>query len=245
MPRILRSAAKKPEELELRRKSLKVKRLQLRKKSYELQKTIEENKESLDKDIKKACSVFDVDSTDSEESNKESDESVFVSEERDLDWDDQVDVRSPLKDTSDILDTTFNLEEESESVPPALARRRSVSVSVNRARYIGLEPGGVLDLQPVCRSLNQSFGLENNSRLPSQESFLERNIRAKEVEALNIIEEGEENENIVFDDINIESDKEVKMDEQTYANHVKSFRLKSTKIKTRCQYFPIIECQKY
>ena len=103
MPRILRSAAKKSEELELRRKSLKVKRLQLRKKSYELQKTIEENKESLDKDIKKACSVFDVDSTDSEESNKESDESVFVSEERDLDWDDHVDVKSPLKDNMRLI----------------------------------------------------------------------------------------------------------------------------------------------
>ena len=127
MPRILRSASKKSEELELRRKSFKVKKLQLRKKSYELQQIIEQNKESLEENIKKACSVFDVNTTDSEESScEESDKSVFVSEEKDLDWDDQVDVQSPFKDTSEILDTTFNFEEESESVPPALARIRSV-----------------------------------------------------------------------------------------------------------------------
>ena len=200
MPRILRSVTKKCEELELKRKRLKVKKSRLRKKSYELQQIIEQNKESLDKDINKACSVFDVNTAESEESSDEADESVFVSQENDLDWDDQGDVRSPLKDTSDLLDTTFNFEEESESIPPALARRRSVSVSVNRARYIGQEPGGVLDLQPVCRNLNQSFEFENSSRLPSQESFLERNLRAKEVEALNIIEEGDENENLIFDE---------------------------------------------
>ena len=81
MPRILRSAAKKSEELELRRKSFKVKKLQLRKKSYELQQIIEQNKESLEENIKKACSVFDVNTTDSEESScEESDKSVFVSE---------------------------------------------------------------------------------------------------------------------------------------------------------------------
>ena len=59
----------------------------------------------------------------------------------------------------------FNPEEESESVPKALARRTLGSVSVNTARYIGLEPGVLLDIQPACRNLNQSFGFENNSRL--------------------------------------------------------------------------------
>ena len=236
MPRILRSAVKKREELELKRKNLKVKKSQLRKKSYELQQIIEHNRESLDKDIRKACSVFDINTTDSEESSEEADESVFVSEEKELDWDDQGDVRSPLKDTSDLLDTTFNFEEESESIPPALARRRSVSVSVNRARYIGLEPGGVLDLQPVCRNLNQSFGFENSSRLPSQESFLERNLRAKEVEALNIIEEeGNENENLIFDEsIREEEDK---MDEKTYESHMKNFKLKSTKVRKKIKLY--------
>ena len=77
----------------------------MRKKSYELQQTIEQNKDSLNKDFKEACSVSNVNTTDSEESIEEADESVFVSEERDLDWDDKVDVKYSLKDMSDILDT--------------------------------------------------------------------------------------------------------------------------------------------
>ena len=177
MPRNLRrSTLVQREEFELKRKSFKVKKLALRKKSHELQQIIEQNKESLSRDIETLCSVVDTDKTDSEESTEKSDDSVFVSEEEALDWDSQVDISSPLKDTSDLLDTTLNFE-DSESVPPALTRDRSVSVSVNRAKYISLESGEILNLEPVCRNLNQSFCSENNLRLLSQESFLERNLK--------------------------------------------------------------------
>ena len=110
-----------------------------------------------------------------------------------LAWDDQGDIRSPLKDTSDILDSTFRFEEE-DSSPPALSRSRSVSVSVNRASYITEESSGnLVDLQPVCRSLNLDLGSSSvgASGLISQDSFLERNIRAREAETLDLISEEE------------------------------------------------------
>ena len=236
MPRNLRrSTLVQREEFELKRKSFKVKKLALRKKSHELQQIIEQNKESLSRDIETLCSVVDTDKTDSEESTEKSDDSVFVSEEEALDWDSQVDISSPLKDTSDLLDTTLNFE-DSESVPPALTRARSVSVSVNRAKYIGLESGEILDLEPVCRNLNQSFSSENNLRLLSQESFLERNLKAKEVEALNIIDETDEH--FIFDENTIEANKEDnKMDEGTYKGHVKQFKSKIRKIESQIKRY--------
>ena len=94
-----------------------------------------------------------------------------------------------MKDTSDILDSTFRFEEEDWS-PPALSRSRSVSVSVNRASYITEESSGnLVDLQPVCRSLNLDLGSSSvgASGLISQDSFLERNIRAREAETLDLI----------------------------------------------------------
>ena len=110
--------------------------------------------------------------------------------EESLDWDDQGDLKSPLKDTSDILDSTFSCELG--SPPPALNRERSDSVSINRAKYVCGGPGESFDLQPVCRNLNRdSVPSSLSLGLISQESFLVRNLREKEIEALELIDERE------------------------------------------------------
>ena len=104
--------------------------------------------------------------------------------DRSLVWDIQWDLSSPLKDTSDLLDTSFRFVEDQDSLPPALSRERSVLVSVNRASYLTLESGDIVDIQPVCRNLNQRLNDSRPSSLASQGSFLERNLKAKEVETL-------------------------------------------------------------
>ena len=128
-----------------------------------------------------------------------------------------------LKDTSDLLDTSFRFEEDQDSLPPALSRERSVSVSVNRASYLTLESGEILDIQPVCRNLNKRFdNLRPSSEprsLASQDSFLERNLKAKEVETLNLIsEEVEElNENNFEEEENLAA---VEMEENIFKDHL-------------------------
>ena len=73
-----------------------------------------------------------------------------------LAWDNQGDLQSPLKDTSDLFDHTFQFSDQdsTDSPPPALSKQRSVSVSVNRVSQVRDEPGQFFDFQPVCRSLN-------------------------------------------------------------------------------------------
>ena len=53
-------------------------------------------------------------------------------------WDNQGDLQSPLKDTSDLLDHTFRFSDQdsTDSPPPALSKQRSVSVSVNRVSQV-------------------------------------------------------------------------------------------------------------
>ena len=150
-------------------------------------------------------------------------------------WDSQVDLESPLKDTSDLLDTTFDFSGDREAVsspPPALSRDRSVSVSVNRASYLCDETGEILNLQPVCKDLNRV--LDNNpgpsgvSGLISQDSFLERNLQAREVENLKIIHESDESsgeDEIVEEDRNLEEENNlVDMDETEYQSKVKTLK---------------------
>ena len=106
-----------------------------------------------------------------------------------LTWDSQADIQSPLKDTSDTLDFRFS---DLDSSPPALSKKRSVSVSVNRAYYLEGEDGQIGELQPVCRSLNSIFeGSEpqEQSGLITQDSLLERNLAAVHVETLALIDE--------------------------------------------------------
>ena len=122
-----------------------------------------------------------------------------VGSEASLAWDGQVDLLSPLKDTSDLLDTTFVFSDNRESEtspPPALTRDRSVSVSVNRASFLRDESGEIVSLEPVCRSLDRVLDYNpvptGAVGLINQESFLERNLRAKELETLRIVEESDE-----------------------------------------------------
>ena len=93
-----------------------------------------------------------------------------------LTWDNQADLSSPLKDTSDILDSSF-IFADIDTCPPALSRDRSVSVSVNRANYEAV--GAEVNLHPVCRNLNRHFlasdTSDNNPELITQDSILERN----------------------------------------------------------------------
>ena len=174
------------------------------KKSIELQLRIDKNQKEIQREIDRLRSIQLSDSGTS--SSTTSLETVLESPPlspvpgtsqagsgASLFWDSQADIQSPLKDTSDLLDRTFGFSLSESSPPPALSRERSVSVSVNRANYITHKSGEVLDLQPVCRSLNSA--LDNSPvtgeavGLISQDSFLERNLQATRAEILNIIEE--------------------------------------------------------
>ena len=150
MPRCLRSSVKRSDlekaELELQgiQKSKKkllprVKRKKYSKKSHELHNAIEKNQDSLEIEI----------------------ERLKLDSDRSLVWDNQWNLSSPLKDTSYLLNTFFRFVEDQDSPPPALSRERSVSVSGNRSSYLTLESDVIVDIQPVCRNLNQRF---NDSR---------------------------------------------------------------------------------
>ena len=180
----------KLKKIELKSKKGFTDKKNLKLKSRRLQEQIDRNQANLQLDIERLTAS-------TEDSSSESSPSVsspsrqLVDSAASLAWDEQGDIRSPLKDTSDILDSTFHFREE-DSSPPALSRSRSVSVSVNRASYVREESSGnLIDLQPVCRSLNLDLGSSSTgaSGLISQDSFLERNIRAKEAETLELISE--------------------------------------------------------
>ena len=195
----LRSSARKEQEVQ----SEIEERTRLRDRSIELYQESERDTEALNKQIEELCSkdnpeqssseesvVGAGDESDAEESLKVDPPQKFVSESS-LVWDGQGDLQSPLKDTSDILDTYFPFSANQESLPPALSRGRSVSVSVNRADYSSLSTGEILELHPVCRDLNRRFEAEDpgpgsSVELISQDSFLDRNLRAKQIEIIKI-----------------------------------------------------------
>ena len=162
---------------DIKLKSKKKSKRYLKLKSRRLQKQIDRNQLDLQLDIERLTASRE--ELTSQSSSSVSTPSRQLAESTgSLAWDEQGDIRSPLKDTSDILDSTFHFAEE-DSSPPALSRSRSVSVSVNRASYITEESSGnLVDLQPVCRSLNLDLGSSSvgASGLISQDSFLERNI---------------------------------------------------------------------
>ena len=211
-----------------------------------LQSEIQENQVIIEEEISKLSSLQDCPESSDSSSSTEVSDTVFESPESSpkasqkgsdvsLVWDNQVDLESPLKDTSDLLDSFgFSGDRESESSPPpALSRDRSASVSVNRASYLCDETGEILNLQPVCRNLNRV--LDNNpgpsgaSGLISQDSFLERNLQAREIENLNIIEESEENfvgdESVDEDHDLIEQENNfVEMDEANFKEKVDALK---------------------
>ena len=242
----LRSSARKESQaqLELDEKA------RLRERSVNLQRDFEEKDETLNKQIRDLLSICISEQSSSEESiefedNEESEEESsrveespkgrFVSESS-LVWDDQGDLQSPLKDTSDLLDTSFQFTANQDSLPPALSRGRSVSVSVNRADYSSLETGELVELHPVCRDLNRRFetpGPSDCLGLRSQDSFLERNLQAKQAEVFYLIEEGElegsveENDSVIPDK---EANERSIMDGDTFRNHVMKFKNESRKV---------------
>ena len=133
MRRGLRSSTKKEAQaqIELEEKE------RVRERSVNLQKVIDENNEALEKEIRELLSeqssseehsdTEDTEKSDVDESARvESPKEQFVSESS-LVWDEQGDLQSPLKDTSDLLDTSFQFSANQDSLPPALSRGRSVS----------------------------------------------------------------------------------------------------------------------
>ena len=175
-------------------------------------------------DIERLKSLADIDENPSSEADSGEVESSRnqLGSVGSLAWDNQGDLNLPLKDTSDLLDFSFRSEDQ-DSVPPCLSRERSKSVSVNRASYLTLdiESGEILDIQPVCRNLNKRFDYLKQSgscNLASQDSFLERKLKAKEVETLNLIAE---EANSLDDEVFIDQDSEAaKMEENTYKEHL-------------------------
>ena len=203
--------------------------------SRELNKVIEDNPEIIKLDIERLKSLADIDENPSSEGDSgevESSRNQLGSVES-LAWDNQGDLNLPLKDTSDLLDFSFRSEDQ-DSVPPCLSRERSKSVSVNRASYLTLESGEILDIQPVCRNLNKRFDYLKQSgscNLASQDSFLERKLKAKEVETLNLIAEEADN---LDDEVFIDQDSEAaKMEENTYKEHLKKLKSYHRKVKRK------------
>ena len=219
----------------------------LRERSSELHEDIERSSETLNKQIEELCSKVNVDESSSEESVVASDDESDTEDSRKLEspqkfvsesslvWDGQGDLQSPLKDTSDILDTSFTFTANQDSLPPALSRGRSVSVSVNRADYSSLDTGEIVELHPVCRDLNKRFEAlvpSSSLRLISQDSFLDRNLQAKEAEVFDLIQEGilETDETNVEEITIIEENSRSNMDEERFKNHVKKFKNDSRKV---------------
>ena len=98
---------------------------------------------------------------------------------------------------------------DQDSIPPALSKERSTSISVNRVKYLTLNDGEILDIQPVCRDLNpelETSSLDGQRGLSSQDSFRERNLQTSgdvgQSKTLNSIKE-ETN-----DDIPVENEEE-------------------------------------
>ena len=112
----------------------------LRERSVNLQTDFAEKNKALDKEIRDLLSIRiseesssdeNIESEDDEKLEEESSrleespsKSKFVSESS-LVWDGQGDLQSPLKDMSDLLDTSFQFSCNQDSLPPALCRGRS------------------------------------------------------------------------------------------------------------------------
>ena len=145
-----------------------------------------------------------------------------------LTWDNQADLNSPLKDTSDILDNSF-IFGDIDTCPPALSRDRSVSVSVNRANYEAV--GAEVNLHPVCRNLNRHFlasdTSDNNPELITQDSILERNLAIRERDTVLLVgDDIQEDLEKLSEDIEILEVEEIgnKMDDTDYEAKLKALK---------------------
>ena len=89
---------------------------------------IEKNQDNLEIEIERLKYLDDIveKTISSEEESVELESRSRLDSDRSLVWDNQWDLSSPLKDTSDPLDTSFRFAEDQDSLPPALSRERSV-----------------------------------------------------------------------------------------------------------------------
>ena len=92
----------------------------------------------------------------------------YPEEESELEWDNQEDTGSPLKEEFDFDDISL----------ASLGRKRSVSVSLNRVNIVE----EVVSVKPVTQNLEEDFDFEeepsdNASGLINQDTLLERNLQ--------------------------------------------------------------------
>ena len=182
---------------------------------------VEISEDSLVTEIRRLSSLFSI------VKEKESQDNSYTGSSHSLDWDNQVDVESPLKDEDN---ETFDDQFVGSLLPPAQSKFRSVSVSVNRVNYIEDEEGRFFDLQPVCRSLNSQFedplyGVELG--LISQDTILERNLQLRSRAIIEQIEEADGIEGCLE---NIENKEEIKMEPADYAAKLKAVKLSARKV---------------
>ena len=151
------------------------------------------------------------DSESIEKTSKEEQERTVDQAECDehLTWDSSEDINSPEKDTGDVFDPPLL---SPPSIPPALSKDRSESVSVNRAEFafVYTDSGPDIRLEPVCRTQPSAvIDISVNPGLINQENtLLKRNNLAA---ALNATEEEAE----------VEGDK---MDEDEFKRKLKALK---------------------
>ena len=186
------STLKKSSESNLRRQKPVIKRKRLEE-SDKLLKSVESNQNILQEEINR-LSKISVDSS--------SDNDSIVS----LEWDSQHDIESPPKEELDLISVTRKQFAASPDLSTNPARKRSVSVSVNRATFVSTESGEV-DLHPVNRSLDHQF---------LQDTLLERNLQNRREKELGLI-------------IEEHSSRQITMDENVYQEHILNLKRKYAK----------------
>ena len=187
------STLKKSSESNLRRQKPVIKRKQRLKESDKLLKSVESNQNILQEEINRLSNIS-VDSS--------SDNDSIVS----LEWDSQHDIESPPKEELDLISVTRKQFAASPDLSTNPARKRSVSVSVNRATFVSTESGEV-DLHPVNRSLDHQF---------LQDTLLERNLQNRREKELGLI-------------IEEHSSGQITMDENLYQEHILNLKRKFAK----------------
>ena len=164
---------------------------------------------------KEAASPIDSESVE-HTSDKEQERTVEqVERDENLTWDSSQDINSPEKDTSDVFDT---LVLSPTSIPPALSKDRSESVSVNQAEFeiVFTDSGPEIRLEPVCRAQPRAV-IDNsvNAGLINQE-----NTVLNPATALNATEEVTE----------VEGEK---MDEEEFKRKLKALKIAFRKSEDR------------
>ena len=187
------STLKKSSESKLKRQTPVIRRKQRLKVSDKLLKSVEFNQNILQKEISRLSNIF-VDSS--------SDSDSIVS----LEWDSQHNIEYPPKEELDLITETRKQFAANPDLSTNSSRKRSVSVSVNRAIFVITESGEV-NLHPVDRNLDLHF---------LQDTLLERNLHDRREELLGLI-------------IEEHSSQQITMDENVYNEHIQKLERKYDK----------------